>query len=217
MTHFKKYSGFYIPYIIFALAVSLIIIFNDKAALHLRLASFYTETGDVFFKYYTEVGGNIPFYVIGVLLFYRYRIALTLLITQLSTGLIAQSVKRIWNEPRPFKYFADNYPNVHLHKIEGIKLYVHNSFPSGHTTSAFAFFLVLAYFTKNKALQFLYFILAVLVGFSRVYLSQHFVVDLLAGSFIGVSVTILFQLYIEKKSIKWADGSLRDVFSRKRN
>lgn len=56
-----------------------------------------------------------------------------------------------------------------------------------------------------------------MVGFSRVYLSQHFIVDMLAGSFIGVSVTILFQLYIEKKSIKWADGSLRDVFSRKRN
>jgi membrane-associated phospholipid phosphatase len=217
MTHFKKYSGFYIPYIIFALAVSLIILFNDKAALHLRLASFYTETGDVFFKYYTEVGGNIPFYVIGVLLFYRYRIALTLLITQLSTGLIAQAIKRSWDAPRPVKYFADNFPNIELHKIAGAKLYVHNSFPSGHTTSAFAFFLVLAYFTKNKALQFLYFTLAVMVGFSRVYLSQHFVVDMLAGSFIGVSVTILFQLYIEKKSIEWADGSLRDVFSRKRN
>lgn len=217
MTHFKKYSGFYIPYIIFALTVSLIIILNDKAALHLRLASFYTETGDIFFKYYTEVGGNTPFYVIGVLLFYRYRIALILLVTQLSTGLIVQIIKRSWDAPRPVKYFADNYPDIELHKIAGAKLYAHNSFPSGHTTSAFAFFLVLACCTKNKFLQFLCFALAVLVGFSRVYLSQHFVVDMLAGSFIGVTVTLLFQLYIEKKSIKWADGSLRDVFSRKRN
>ncbi len=216
MNHFKSYSGFYIPYILFALTVTLLIITNDKGALHLRMTSFYTETGNVFFKHYTDVGGDIPFYVIGVLLFYRYRIALTLLITQLGTGLIAQSIKRLWNEPRPVKYFADNYPNVHLHKIEGVNLYVQNSFPSGHTTSAFAFFLVLAYFTKNKALQFLYFILAVLVGYSRVYLSQHFVLDILAGSLIGVSLTILFQLYIEKKSIKWADGSLRDVFLRKR-
>lgn len=155
--------------------------------------------------------------MIGVLLFYRYRIALTLLITQLSTGLIAQVIKRSWDAPRPVKCFADNFPNIELHKIAGVKLYVHNSFPSGHTTSAFAFFLVLAYFTKNKALQFLYFILAVMVGFSRVYLSQHFILDLLAGSFIGVSITILFQLYFEKKPMKWADGSLRDVFSRKRN
>jgi len=90
-----------------------------------------------------------------------------------------------------------------------------HSFPSGHTITAFAFFLALAFFTKRPAIHFLYFLLAVLVGYSRVYLSQHFAIDVLAGSFVGVSVTILCKFYFDKNTMKWADGSLRDVFLRK--
>ncbi|ADQ80726.1 phosphoesterase PA-phosphatase related protein [Paludibacter propionicigenes WB4] len=215
MKHFKKYSAFYIPYIIFVLVVTALVVFNDKATLHLWMASHNTEAGDIFFKYYTEVGGNVPFFFVAVLLFYRYRIALILLITQLSVGLVVQVLKRLWDEPRPVKYFAEHYPKIELHKIAGAHLYSHNSFPSGHTAAAFAFFLVLAFFTHKSWLQLLYFFLAVLVGFSRVYLSQHFVLDLLVGSIVGVGVTSAFYLYFEKKSMKWADGSLRDVFSRK--
>jgi len=214
--HFKRYSAFYIPYILFVLVVTSLVIFCDKASLHLWMASHYTEAGDVFFKYYTEVGGNIPFFVIAVLLFYKYRIAFIMLATQLSTGLVVQLMKRIWNEPRPVKYFAENFPKIELHKIAGAHLYSHNSFPSGHTTAAFAFFLVLVFFTEKRWLHFIYFILAVLVGFSRVYLSQHFMLDLLVGSVVGVSITAILFLYIENKPMKWADGSLRDVVFRKK-
>jgi len=162
------------------------------------------------------VGGSIPYLIIAGLLFYRYRIALFLLVTQLASGMFSQIVKQTWDEPRPIKFFSEHFPNIHLHQVAGVHLHTSHSFPSGHTITAFAFFLALTYFTKRPMLHFIYFVFALFVGFSRIYLSQHFALDVLVGSLIGVAVTISWQFYIEKLPLKWADGSLRDVFSRKR-
>ena len=211
----KKYLAFYIPYFLFVLTFVVMILCNSKADLHLWLTSFYTPVGDVFFRYYTYVGDWIPFVVITGLLFYRYRMALFVLVSQLVTGLVSIIIKQTWNEPRPLAYFKEHLPNIQLHQVAGVHMYSAHSFPSGHTITAFAFFLALAFYTRKPTLQFLYFVLALLVGYSRIYLSQHFAIDVLAGSFIGVSVTILCKYYFEKYPMKWADGSLRDVFSRK--
>jgi len=215
LDHFKKYAGFYIPYIIFVVIFIGLIISNQKANLHLWLTSFNSPSADVFFHYYTNVGGSIPYWIIGGLLFYRYRLAFFLLITQLASGLFSQFMKQTWNEPRPIKYFAENYPNIQLHQVVGEHLHSSHSFPSGHTITAFAFFLALAFFSKKPLQHFLYFILALLVGLSRIYLSQHFAMDVLVGSLIAVAVTVSWQFYYEKLPLKWADGSLRDVFYKK--
>jgi membrane-associated phospholipid phosphatase len=214
MTHFKQFWAFYIPYIIFVITLFTLIICNNKADLHLWLTSFNTPNRDIFFYYYTNVGGSFPFFVVVVLLFYRYRLALFVLITQLASGLFSQFIKQTWDEPRPFKYFADNYPNVNLHQVLGEQLHSSHSFPSGHTITAFAFFLAITFFTKKPLLHFIFFILAMLVGLSRIYLSQHFAIDVMFGSIIGVAVTISWLFYYETLHLKWAEGSLRDVFIR---
>jgi membrane-associated phospholipid phosphatase len=211
----KKYPAFHIPYLLFVLILSALLLLNQKADLHLWLTSFYTPFGDVFFHYYTYVGDWIPYAVIAGLLFYSYRMALFVLLTQLVTGLASQLIKHALNEPRPVLYFKQNFPAIQLHRVAGEHLNTVHSFPSGHTITAFAFFLALAFYTKRPAIHFLYFVLAVLVGYSRIYLSQHFALDVLAGSLIGVSLTILCKIYFDKLPLKWADGSLRDVFSRK--
>jgi len=211
----KKYRGFYFPYIIFVLTLSALLLCNSKADLHLWVSSFNSPVADVFFHYYTYVGDWIPFLVVFGLLFCRYRIAMFVLLAQLSTGLVSIILKRICDEPRPYLYFKEHFPAVQLHQVAGEELHSVHSFPSGHTVTAFALFLALTFYTKKQPLQFLYFLLAVLVGYSRVYLSQHFAIDVLAGSFVGVSVTILTKYYFDKGRMRWADGSLRDVFSRK--
>ena len=211
----KKYNAFYLPYLLFVIILVILIGCNEKANLHLWITSFNSPAADVFFRYYTFVGDWIPYAVVGGLLFYRYRMALFVLVSQLATGLISIIIKQTWNEPRPILYFKENFPDIQLHQIFGEHMHSSHSFPSGHTITAFAFFLALAFFTKRPAIHFLYFLLAVLVGYSRVYLSQHFAIDVLAGSFVGVSVTILCKYYFDKNTMKWADGSLRDVFLRK--
>lgn len=211
----KKYLAFYIPYILFVLTFIFLILLNEKADLHLWLTSFHTPNGDIFFKYFTEVGGSIPFIIAGLALFYNYRIAVFLLVSQLAVGFVAHILKRLWNESRPIHYFKENFPDINLHHVAGVRLYSFHSFPSGHTASAFALFLGLSLLTKNKSLQFFYFVLALLVGFSRIYLSQHFALDVLVGSIIGVVVSIICKNYLDETPTRWAVGSLRDVFSRK--
>lgn len=211
----RKHLAFYIPYILFVMTFIFLILMNEKADLHLWLTSFHTPNGDVFFKYYTEVGGSIPFIIAGLALFYNYRVAVFLLVSQLAVGLVSRIMKEAWNESRPIVYFKENFPDMTLHQVDGVKLHSFHSFPSGHSASAFALFMALSLLTENKSLQFSYFILALLVGFSRIYLSQHFALDVLVGSIIGVVVSIIFKNYLDKTPTKWADGSLRDVFSRK--
>ncbi|MFM7587462.1 MAG: phosphatase PAP2 family protein, partial [Bacteroidota bacterium] len=70
----------------------------------------------------------------------------------------------------------------------------HQSFPSGHTAAAFAIASLLCLIDPPKPLaqystgarQLLLLTLAFAVGYTRVYLSQHFFADVLAGSFLGV-------------------------------
>ena len=45
--------------------------------------------------------------------------------------------------------------------------------------------------------------MACLVAFSRVYLSQHFLIDIFAGSMIGVSVTLTLYLVFYHDDQKW--------------
>ncbi len=70
-----------------------------------------------------------------------------------------------------------------------------NSFPSGHTCAAITMAFVLAQTFPHAAL--LLFILAVMVGISRIYLGVHYPTDVLAGAAIGYfSFTIAPYVYM---------------------
>ena len=51
-------------------------------------------------------------------------------------------------------------------------------------------------FTKKKPLGILFFLLAVIVGLSRIYLSQHFFMDIYFGSIVGVVITSILYVAI---------------------
>jgi len=214
MKHLKRYWVFWISYAVFAAVLGTMILCSEKAGLHLRLNSVHTPALDLFFRLTTEIGSWVPFAVAAGLLFYRFRAALLLVAAQIAAGTLGPIFKRTLNMPRPKRFFADNFPDIELPAVAGVTLHSSHSFPSGHTASAFALFLVLTLLTKRRELHFLYFLLAALTGYSRIYLSQHFALDVLAGSLVGIAMTIVTLYFIDKKNPQWYGGSIK-IFNKR--
>jgi len=87
-----------------------------------------------------------------------------------------------------------------------------HSFPSGHTVTAFSTAVVITYWCKNKGWGLPLLLVAILVGYSRMYLSEHFFEDVTAGSVIGVITTVCLISWLYRKpfwySEKWNMGLL---------
>ncbi len=215
----KNFLYFGIPYAVFFFGVLALTLAYSKSELHMALTANYSPAMDLFFRYFTEMGASIPYVMVGVLLLYRFRASLYLLGSLLIGALITNGLKRIFSIPRPKTYFSDNFPDVVLHQVEGVGVHAWNSFPSGHTTAAFAMMACIALMANNKYVSMLCIVLAVLAGYSRIYLSQHFAEDVLAGSFVGFTCALALYPMFRKMNVPggWADESLRSVVRRTEN
>jgi len=172
---------------LFIISLLLAVLIYGKKPLHLFVNQFNTPFQDVFFKYYTNFGdGLFAIIILIILLFFiNFRDFFIGLATFLISGILSQVLKKIFfsDQLRPSKCFDSN----ELHYVKGVVLHSFNSFPSGHSTTAFAIFLFLAYVIKNKFVQVVFAIMACLTAYSRVYLSQHFFIDVAAGGVIGIA------------------------------
>jgi membrane-associated phospholipid phosphatase len=78
-----------------------------------------------------------------------------------------------------------------------------NSFPSGHTATAFTIFLLTIYLFNNKKMVLIGLIYAMLCGYSRVYLGQHFPLDLGGGIIVAIlTVEISKRIRKNNKDVK---------------
>lgn len=206
-------------YFIFCLLFISIALFGElaygKLNLHLILNQYNSPFQDIFFKYFTNVGdGLFAVFILLILLFLvKIRTFFIGLSTFLLSGIICQLMKKVIfvNQLRPSKYFSLDQ----LHYVKGVTLHSYNSFPSGHSTTAFAIFLFLAYVFKNKHYQIIFAVIACLTAYSRVYLSQHFLADVATGGFIGIgSFLISYSIFIPTR-IKWFDKTFKSLFKNK--
>ena len=170
----------------------------SKADIHIFINSHNNVFLDIFFKIFTFFGDGIFIVIASVLLlFKRINYGACSLGIYLGSGILVQLFKKLIlpDAPRPSAYLKNIYD---LHFIEGIKMYSSQSFPSGHTASAFGLFFLLAIVSKNHLVKVLCLIAALLIGYSRMYLSLHFLLDVTVGSFIGVISTVIIFYYFEK-------------------
>ena len=79
------------------------------------------------------------------------------------------------------------------------------SFPSGHTSSAFA--AAFALWLQNRRLGIPALVLAGFIGFTRMYLYVHFPTDILGGVALGLALGACGSLLADKISNKWAKRS----------
>lgn len=123
------------------------------------------------------------------------KIALTIPINLMIIAIINQTLKLIFQRPRPLGY--------RLLEIGGY------SFPSGHAMASTAFYGLLIYLSykliKNKEIKTLSIILnlliIILVGISRIYLGVHYCSDVLVGESISIIYLIFYTKILKKYKI----------------
>ena len=97
-------------------------------------------------------------------------------------------LKQIFERPRPFNF--DGWPADFVFPNPLIEKPHSFSFPSGHTSSSLGAATPLL-IKANKKLGIPMFILALLVGFSRVYIHVHYPTDVIVGTIVGIIGGIL--------------------------
>lgn len=212
----KNQRNFIILFTLWLIGGLILLLVFDKVSLQKIFNTWHTPLGDSIFKYITYLGDGSFIAILGILMLFRsFRSSIFVLSTYLFSGLIAQILKKaIFNDINRPNYVFNEIGQM-LPKIEGVVLKNHYSFPSGHTTTAFAliFSLLILFGIKktNYKQQVLFFIIALIIGFSRVYLNQHFFIDIYVGSIIGTLSCLPFFFWFRGINNNWFDKSIVQV------
>ncbi len=193
-----KKDPFLPTYLLFLIPVSLLYFKGNHGDTVLWANQMHGPVQDFLFKWITYLGDGIFFAIMVIILLVKNkRTGLVLLSMGLTLSLVSYILKRVVfkGQPRPKIYF-ESFDEIQLHFVEGVKMHSYNSFPSGHTLTAFALATFMVCYLKNPKMSLILLGIASLAGFSRIYLAQHFLIDVCAGSLIGVLIGYAFSKWI---------------------
>jgi membrane-associated phospholipid phosphatase len=176
-------------------------LFYDKGRETLFFDRHHTVFLDYFFVFFTRLGEEGFLTLLGlVLLFIRLKYFFVYLIDISVVGIVITFLKvRIFpDHVRPALFFSGQQQ---LHFVDGIPVLTVYSFPSGHTAVAFAVFFLIAIYIRRSWASMVLLCAASLVGISRMYLLEHFWVDVYFGSLIGILITLLVYIGLQKPMI----------------
>ena len=203
---YKHVLPFLVPTLVLALVLGIALLIIPKAELHLALCQPHTTGLDTIVPIITNLVDWLPYLCVILLLFYRAGWATFLASNLLLSTIIVQPIKHIVCAPRPLTWFAENMPDVTLPLVEGVRMNHWLSFPSGHTTTFFVLFYSLSIIlcaenvTGKMILSFLCFLCASFGAYTRIYLSQHFALDIFAGILIAVFSTLVLYYFLVLKT-----------------
>lgn len=168
----------------------------------------YNAVLDVVFRYGTFLGDSL-IYIPLVLycLFFNRRFLLPVVFSLLIGLLLTHFFKQLVF-PHALRPIALETQGYVLHKINGVYMNRVHSFPSGHTATAFAAAVLLATVVRHRLYAAVLPVIAFFVGYSRVYLAQHYVSDVLGGLVIGL-ITAVLSLWLYARVDENLPHSLR--------
>lgn len=197
----KKNKYFFTCFFIYLLAGLGLLLFFDKGKVEVFINQFHISVLDYFFQYITHLGDGLfaVVFILAITLFWKVYYGILAAVCFAVSTLVVQGLKRLVFEEtlRPSKFFEGT---LDLYYIEGLEIHSNFSFPSGHASGAFTLFAVLAFVSGRPVIQVVCFVIAFLVGFSRMYLLQHFFIDTYFGALLGVLFTVLSYIYVENNT-----------------
>ena len=154
------------------------------------------------FKLITKLGYSTWILITSILVFLIYRKtkknlsqkALFIFSSVAISGLIVDVLKIIFSRARPKLYFAEDLYAFHFLEFKTKAAYY--SFPSGHSSTALSFAFALSMLFPKYRVELL--LIGVVVAFSRVVVTAHYLSDILAGGLIGIFISY----YIYEKYFK---------------
>lgn len=189
---------FFILWLLFFILGLIFLLRVGKAEAFVDLNPYHRSTLDEIFVWITFLGNGLFTVIVFVILLIRrhWSHATQVIAAFLLSALIAQILKNLFSMPRPKQFFPPGYYPYFIKDVTGIGF---ASFPSGHTTSVFALVTLMAIFSRSRKAKIACLLCGVLVGYSRIYLGQHFLGDVLTGSCIGTITAVLVHWIFVKK------------------
>ncbi|MCX6967946.1 MAG: phosphatase PAP2 family protein [Verrucomicrobia bacterium] len=157
----------------------------------------------------------------------RAMVLVLLLVVGWTDGVVVNGLKHWANRPRPNqveparvvdlkkmkpRFLAVLQPPVVRISQPELGVITGRSFPSGHTADNFAAAAVLALFYRRAG--WLYFLVAVAVGYSRIYTGSHWPSDVLASVFLGTGLGVLGVAVAEGAWRRWGGDIAPELYRR---
>jgi membrane-associated phospholipid phosphatase len=192
---------FFLGYLVLFIAGLGIQVSGNQNHISLFVNSYHNPLSDFVFMHLTHLGDFIfALVVVAAIFLFKRKETLNVLLCVSLPSLLTQLLKHFVFDDH-FRPAAVLRGTAELYFVEGVDMHELNSFPSGHSTTVFAVFTVLALLLVRKQYQPFLLLATVMVAFSRIYLLQHFFQDVLVGSFIGVSCATLIYTWFRYRAI----------------
>lgn len=126
------------------------------------------------------------------------------------SGLLTDTLKRIFARARPTEFFASHTTGFfHWADAFGPHAYHFHSFPSGHTTTALSLAAAVTFLLpeKQRWLRIPVFVFAGILAVSRIMVSAHYTSDVIVGAVIGTWGAVIAHKILQNRWSEYKTAS----------
>lgn len=198
-SHGERLRYYGVPAAALALLAALFLTHGNQA-LFLLCNGLGTHAVDALWANWTLLGDALVLLVLTLPLVGRYaQMVWGLMLAALLAGLSVWLLKQAFGLPRPPAVLAPDLIHVIGRALKS------RSFPSGHTTAAFAYTGVLSLYLRRSWVTAAALVIAVGVGFSRMAVGVHWPMDVAAGAAVGWLCAVAGRAW----ALRWNWGATR--------
>ncbi|MFL5742507.1 MAG: phosphatase PAP2 family protein [Flavisolibacter sp.] len=205
-TEYRHFRNAVLFSLTLALLIGIFFLFYGKENSFLIINRYNSPAFDYVFRAWTFLGDGLIWIPLFVYVFlFRRDYFIAVLASLIFCTILTQFLKNVVfpNDFRPIVLLGERVrtiPGYYMNRV--------HSFPSGHTSTAFTLALLMSFIVRKNLWVYVFPLIAFFVGYSRIYLAQHFVTDVFAGLLTGIvsaSLALLVYEWFTKRKERLED------------